>query len=82
MPTVCIMEFDREERHFQFLTELDLVAIPTKADKLTLNLGEKQEGFIFEVYDVHYTDHPGVDVNVVRLSNVTEYFSSGFPDII
>ena len=82
MPTVCIMEFGREARHFQFLVELNLVAMPTKGDKVVLNIGEEQEGFVFEVYDVHYTDHSGVDVNVVRLSNVTSYFSSGFPDIV
>lgn len=82
MPTVCIMEFDREKRHFQLLITLEFSAIPSKGDKITLNLGENQEGFIFEVYDVHYTDHDGIDINVIRLSNVTDYFASGFPDII
>ena len=76
------MEFDREARHFQFLAEVTLASIPTKGDKVTLNIGEEKAGFIFEVYDVHYTDHAGVDVNVIRLSSVTDYFSSGFPDII
>jgi hypothetical protein len=58
-----------------------LASIPTKGDKLTLNLGKEQAGFTFEVYDVHYTDHSAVDVNIIRLNNVTDYFSSGFPDI-
>jgi hypothetical protein len=81
MPTVCIMEFDREARHFQFLIEVNLVAMPAKGDKIVLNLGEEPEGFIFEVYDTHYTDHTGVDVNVIRRGHVTDYILSGFPDI-
>jgi hypothetical protein len=48
MPTVCIMEFDRETRHFQLLTTIEFFAIPSKGDKITLNLGENQEGFIFD----------------------------------
>jgi hypothetical protein len=76
------MEFDRQARQFQFLAEVSLASIPTRGDKVTLNLGEEQAGFIFEVYDVHYTDHEGIDVNVIRLSSVTDYFSSSFPDIV
>lgn len=75
------MEFDREKRHFQFLAEVELASIPTKGDKVTLNVGEEQEGFIFEVYDVHYTDDAKTDVNIIRISSVLEYFSSRFPDI-
>lgn len=81
MPTVCLMEFNREARNFQFLAEVELAGIPTKGDKVTLNLDEEQGGFIFEVYDVHYTDHAGVDVNLVRLSSVVDYFASRFPDL-
>ena len=75
------MEFNRKERHFQFLAEVELASIPTKGDKVTLNLGAEQEGFIFEVYDVHYTDEAKTDVNLLRISSVLAYFSSGFPDI-
>ena len=75
------MEFDREARNFQFLAEVELAGIPTKGDKVTLNLGQEQSGFIFEVYDVHYTDQAGVDVNLVRLGSVSDYFSSRFPDL-
>ncbi|UPL51393.1 hypothetical protein [Hymenobacter sublimis] len=82
MPKVCLMEFDREARHFQFLAEVELSSVPTKGDKVTLNIGEEQEGFVFEVYDVHYTDHSLTDVNIIRISNVNDYFSSRFPDIV
>lgn len=75
------MEFNRAARNFQFLAEVELASVPTKGDKVTLNLGEAQEGFVFEVYDVHYTDQKGVDVNLIRLSNVLDYFSSRYPDI-
>ena len=81
MPTVCLMEFNRAARNFQFLAEVELASVPTKGDKVTLNLGEAQEGFVFEVYDVHYTDQKGVDVNLIRLSSVLDYFSSRYPDI-
>lgn len=82
MPIVCLMEFDRKARNFQLLAEVELAAIPTKGDKVTLNVGEEQEGFVFEVYDVHYSDQALTDVNLIRISNVTDYFSSRFPDIV
>jgi hypothetical protein len=82
MPIVCLMEFDREARNFQLLAEVELAAIPTKGDKVTLNVGKEQEGFVFEVYDVHYSDQALTDVNLIRISNVTDYFSSRFPDIV
>jgi len=75
------MEFDRSERQFQFLTEVELAAVPTKGDKIVLNLGEEPIGFMFEVYDVHYADHSATDVNVIRLGTVLEYFGKRYPDI-
>jgi hypothetical protein len=81
MPIVCIMEFDHTQRHFQFLVETELASVPTRGDKVVLNIGEEQIGYVFEVYDVHYTDDAKTDVNVVRISNVLDYVATGFPDI-
>jgi hypothetical protein len=80
MPRVCIMEFQKDTRVFKILQEADLASIPTAGDKITLNL-EDGVGYIFKVYDVHYTDNERTDVNVIRLSNITNYNSSKFPDI-
>jgi hypothetical protein len=75
------MEFDRIKRNFQFLIEVELASIPTKGDKIVLNVGEEQVGYIFDVYDVHYADNSKIDVNVIRISNILDYLSSRYPDI-
>ena len=79
MPTACLMEFSKKERHFAFLREIDFASIPTTGDKIVIDI--EGIGYIFKVYDVHYTEHFKADVNVIRLSTITEYNSSGFPDI-
>lgn len=79
MATVLLMEFNKEKRNFEVLREVDLLAVPKSGDKVTLDIDGI--GYIFKVYDVHYADGHRVDVNVIRLSNITEYNSSQFPDI-
>lgn len=61
------------------LNKIELASIPTRHDKITIDI--KGIGFIFQVYDVHYADENMIDVNVVRLGEVTDYNGSGFPDI-
>ena len=75
------MEFDRDKRLFQFLAEVNLAAVPTKGDKIILEIGEEPQAFVFEVYEVHYADHAKTDVNVIRKGSLLDYFSSRFPDI-
>jgi hypothetical protein len=76
------MEFDREARNFQLLAEVLLAAVPTKGDKVIVNLGEERIGHVFEVYEVHFADDAQTDVLVLRVSNTNDYLCSMFPDIV
>jgi hypothetical protein len=80
MPKVELMEFDKVKRKFTLLAKIDLISIPSAGDKL-IHMVELEE-FIFTVYDVHYVNTNSlVKVNVIRLSNLQDYHSSGFSDI-
>ncbi len=79
MPTVLLMEFNKEKRHFQALQEMEFLSVPTSGDKVVLDINGI--GYIFKVYDVHYADNNRVDVNVIRITNITDYNSSNFQDI-
>lgn len=79
MRKVCLMEFDKIERHFKILGMVEFSSIPTKGDKVVFDIDGV--GHIFNVYDVHYADKNSVDVNIIRISTIAEYNSSGFPDI-
>ena len=80
MIEVCLMEFDREKRHFSLMENgvVQLPNVPTKGDKFVHNVD--RTGYIHDVYDVHYSVD-GIDVNLIRLSTITEHNSSRFPDI-
>lgn len=80
MPKVCILEFDKDKRVFQMLEpEMELASIPTANDKVVLDIDGI--GYVFKVYDVHYAENKSIDVNVIRISTITDYNSSDFPDI-
>lgn len=76
---MCLMEFDKSKRLFCFLQEIELSSVPTKNDKIVIN--EKDCGYIFLVYDVHYAEYDRIDINIIRLSSITDYNSSKFLDI-
>ena len=80
MPKVKLKEFNRDKRTFDYLKEVELASVPTSGDKITVNI--RGTGYIFRVYDVLYSDYNEVDVNVIRIGVLTDYNSSGFPDII
>lgn len=80
MKKVCLMEFDRDKRVFRYLMEVKLSAIPGIGEKVVIDI--EGVGYVFKVYDVHYADGARTDVNVIRLSTITDYNSSKFPDII
>jgi hypothetical protein len=75
------MEFDRAQRLFQFLTEVELAAVPAKGDKLILDVGEEPQATVFEVYEIHYADQAKTDVNVLRVASLLDYLDARFPDI-
>lgn len=79
MPTILLREFDFEKRVFINLKEIDVLQVPTAGDKITLDI--KEVGYIFNVHDVHYADDNAVDVNIVRISSVDDYYDSKYPDI-
>jgi hypothetical protein len=80
MPEVCLLEFDTEKRHFAVMEDsmIELPSIPTKGDKVVRTIDGI--GYVFDVYDVHYSEN-GIDVNLIRIADVTDYNSSRFPDI-
>lgn len=79
MPSVMLMEFDKDKRNFQALQQVELSSVPTSDDKVVIDIDGI--GYIFKVYDVHYADNNRTDVNVIRISNITDYNASRFPDI-
>lgn len=79
MPAVLLMEFDIETRRFQALREVELASVPTFGDKVVINIDGI--GFIFKVYDSHYGENSMVDVNVIRISTITDYYGTRYPDI-
>lgn len=79
MIDTCLMEFNKDNRRFEMLKEIKLITAPSYNDKIIVTIDGI--GIVFKVYDVHYTDNGNIDVNVVRLSTITEYNSSGFRDI-
>lgn len=80
MVNVSLMEFDKDKRNFCFLREVKLSSVPTTGDKIVININDF--GYVFKVYDVHYTEGAMTDVNIIRLSTITDYNASGFPDIV
>lgn len=80
MCKVCLMEFDRNKKVFRYLREVELSAVPKIREKVVIDIDGI--GWLFEVYDVHYADGNKTDVNVIRISTITAYNSSGFPDLI
>jgi hypothetical protein len=76
---VMLMLFDEEKRVFSGLRLISLPAVPTKGDKISLN-DENSQGQIYLVYDVHYCEN-GIDVNIIHLGSITDYYGSGYPDI-
>jgi hypothetical protein len=79
MPKVMLMEFDRDNRIFQALREVDLSSVPTSGDKVVIDIDGI--GYIFKVYDIHYADNKRTEVNVIRISSITDYNVSHFTDI-
>lgn len=79
MPSVMLMEFDKDKRNFQSLQQVELSSVPTSGDKVVIDIDGI--GYIFKVYDVHYADDNRTDVNVIRISNITDYNASRFTDI-
>ncbi|MOA22812.1 hypothetical protein D3C78_1433980 [compost metagenome] len=79
MSTVVLMEFNRDDRNFHFLKEIELCSIPTSNDKIVIDI--EGIGYIFRVYDVHYSEESRIDINLIRLSTITDYLSTGFVDI-
>lgn len=80
MTTICLMEFNKDKRLFCFLREVKLSSVPVSGDKIVIDVDDV--GYVFKVYDVHYGDNAKVDVNVIRQSTITDYNTSGFPDIV
>jgi hypothetical protein len=80
MLIVDVMEFDKAKRRFTFLDRVLLAAVPSAGDKVILKIGADE--IIFKVYDVHYFNNNATPkVNVIRLSSLNDYNSSGFSDI-
>ncbi len=80
MQKVEVMEFDKAKRKFIFLQMVDLVTVPNAGDKIVFKISAQE--IIFRVYDVHYSNNNNhVKVNVIRLSTLENYNSSGFSDI-
>lgn len=75
---VLLMEFDFSKRAFHALREITLPAIPNKGDRIALHVDGN--GYMFEVYDVHYGEG-GIDINIVRRCSLADFYNSGFPDI-
>lgn len=73
------MKFDNENRRFNAFKEVQLITIPTKNDKLVLDIDGI--GTVFEVYDVHFADNEDVEINVIDRGDVTSYYNSSYPDI-
>jgi len=76
--TMLLMEFDRSKRVFSALREISLPSVPNKGDRIALEVDGN--GYMFNVYDVHYGE-AGIDVNIVRIATFTDFYGSGFPDI-
>lgn len=80
MKIIHLNEFNKDTRCFECLKQVQLLSVPTSGDKIVIDIDGI--GYIFKVYDVHYGDDALTDVNIIRLSTITEYNSSKFPDII
>jgi hypothetical protein len=78
--TVTLMEFNKNTRLFEYLKEVNLAAIPNQNDKIVIDIDSI--GYVFNVYDVMLAEDGFTDVNIIRLSTITEYNSSKFSDII
>jgi len=73
------MEFNKNKRNFKLLREVNLASVPTINDKVVIDI--KGIGYIYKVYDVHYGDNLRTDVNLIKISTISKYNSSKFPDI-
>jgi hypothetical protein len=73
MPNAAIIEIDRTSGKTSFIADINLASIPTKDDKIVINIDST--GFVFNVVDVHYADNQRVDVFVARLTTITDYMT-------
>lgn len=80
MTKARIIEFDKTERLFSiFIKDIEFNQLPSSNDKLVIDIDHI--GYIFKIYDVHYAENNQIDINVIRISTITAYNSSKFPDI-
>jgi len=66
---VSIMEKNGDV--FSFFREVDLASIPTKEDKIILDIDGV--GYVFHIHEVHYADNQRIDIRVYRGKTILDY---------
>lgn len=79
MIKVCIRSFDSKNRQFKNLGPAEFQILPKRDDKICMDI--KDVGYIFKIYDIHFSDKSGIDVLVIPISTKLEYDNSKFHDI-
>ena len=78
MPKVTLSELNQKDKTAKFLKEINLSSVPTKGDKITLDIDGI--GYVFNVIETHYTDNLITEIFLKRISNISDYMSNIFND--
>jgi hypothetical protein len=68
---IAVLEYNETSQIYEMLIILDLASVPTKNDKVVFDI--EGEGIVFNVDEVIYGENKKVDLNVTRVSDITDF---------
>lgn len=80
MIEVKIVLFNRENREFDFWSDLSLAAVPSIGCKLVLMTGLDNKPELHMIHDVHYAKE-GIFIYAYYINSVQSFANSGHPQI-
>ncbi len=76
MPQIRVFEFDRKNRTFEQLAEIDFILPPAIGHKLILERDDKE--IVFRIFDVHHSINGEAEIQVIQIGEAEEYKNSLF----
>lgn len=68
---VAVLEYNETSRIYEIQIILDLASVPSKNDKVVFDI--EGQGIVFNVDEVIYSGGKKVDLNVTRVSDITDF---------
>ena len=74
MPQIRVFEFDRKNRTFEQLAEIDFILTPSIGHKLILARDDKE--IVFKIFDIHHNINGEAEIQVIQIGEAEEYKNS------